>query len=160
MGLYDPSFDKDSCGVGFVAELNGQSNRKTVTDALEMLVRMTHRGACGCEANTGDGAGILVALPHGFYQEVVDFQLPPQGDYAVGMFFLPKSDNRRKESKNIFKKVAESLGHTVLGWRSVPTDNTGLGKSAVLTEPVIEQVFLTPSSVSKVDLEKQLRLSR
>ncbi|GAU21207.1 hypothetical protein TSUD_11240, partial [Trifolium subterraneum] len=64
MGLYDPAFDKDSCGVGFVAELNGQSNRKTVTDALEMLVRMTHRGACGCEANTGDGAGILVALPH------------------------------------------------------------------------------------------------
>jgi glutamate synthase (NADPH/NADH) len=76
------------------------------------------------------------------------------------MFFLPKSDNRRKESKNIFKKVAESLGHTVLGWRSVPTDNTGLGKSAVLTEPVIEQVFLTPSSGSKVDLEKQMYILR
>lgn len=159
MGLYDPAFDKDSCGVGFVAELNGQSSRKTVTDALEMLVRMTHRGACGCEANTGDGAGILVALPHDYYQEVVDFQLPPQGNYAVGMFFLPKSDSRRKESKDIFTKVAESLGHKVLGWRSVPTDNTGLGKSAQLTEPVIEQVFLTPSSDSKVDLEKQVRLS-
>ncbi|PKI72434.1 hypothetical protein CRG98_007180, partial [Punica granatum] len=69
LGLYDPKFDKDSCGVGFVAELSSESSRKTVTDALEMLVRMTHRGACGCEANTGDGAGILVALPHEFYQE-------------------------------------------------------------------------------------------
>ncbi|RDY08691.1 hypothetical protein CR513_07060, partial [Mucuna pruriens] len=70
LGLYDPAMDKDSCGVGFVAELSGESSRKTVTDALEMLVRMTHRGACGCEANTGDGAGIMVALPHQFYKEL------------------------------------------------------------------------------------------
>nr|XP_007161522.1 hypothetical protein PHAVU_001G076400g [Phaseolus vulgaris]ESW33516.1 hypothetical protein PHAVU_001G076400g [Phaseolus vulgaris] len=160
LGLYDPAMDKDSCGVGFVAELSGECNRRTVTDALEMLVRMTHRGACGCEANTGDGAGILVALPHVFYQEVVDFELPPQGKYAVGMFFLPKSENRRKESKKLFSKVAESLGHTVLGWRSVPTDNTGLGKSALQTEPVIEQVFLTPSAESKVDLERQMYILR
>ncbi|XP_021909287.1 glutamate synthase 1 [NADH], chloroplastic-like [Carica papaya] len=69
LGLYDPSFDKDSCGVGFAAELSGESNRRTVTDALEMLIRMSHRGACGCETNTGDGAGILVALPHDFYKE-------------------------------------------------------------------------------------------
>ncbi|XP_040868911.1 glutamate synthase [NADH], amyloplastic isoform X2 [Glycine max] len=131
-----------------------------VTDALEMLVRMTHRGACGCEANTGDGAGILVALPHAFYQEVVDFELPPQEKYAVGMFFLPKSEKRREESKRIFSKVAESLGHTVLGWRSVPIDNTGLGKSALQTEPVIEQVFLTPSAQSKIDLERQMYILR
>nr|KYP72156.1 Glutamate synthase [NADH], amyloplastic [Cajanus cajan] len=120
--------DKDSCGVGFVAELSGESNRKTVTDALEMLVRMTHRGACGCEANTGDGAGILVALPHAFFKEA--------------------------------RCVAESLGHSVLGWRSVRTDNTGLGKSALQTEPVIEQVFLTPSAQSKVDLERQMYILR
>ncbi|XP_014504410.1 glutamate synthase [NADH], amyloplastic isoform X1 [Vigna radiata var. radiata] len=160
LGLYDPGMDKDSCGVGFVAELSGECNRRTVTDALEMLVRMTHRGACGCEANTGDGAGILVSLPHVFYQEVVDFELPPQGKYAVGMFFLPKSENRREESKRIFSKVAESLGHTVLGWRSVPTDNTELGKSALQTEPVIEQVFLTPSAQSNVDLERQMYILR
>ncbi|MED6219382.1 glutamate synthase [NADH] [Stylosanthes scabra] len=160
MGLYDPAMDKDSCGVGFVAELSGEGNRKTVTDALEMLVRMTHRGACGCEANTGDGAGILVALPHQFYKEVVDFELPSPGKYAVGMFFLPTSDRRREESKNVFRKVAESLGHSVLGWRRVPTDNTGLGKSAVQTEPVIEQVFLTPSSKSKLDLERQMYILR
>ncbi|KAI7729212.1 hypothetical protein M8C21_016138, partial [Ambrosia artemisiifolia] len=125
LGLYDPRFDKDACGVGFVAELSGESNRKTVTDAIEMLVRMSHRGACGCETNTGDGAGILVGIPHDFYKE-----------------------------------VAESLGHTVLGWRTVLTDNSSLGKSALQTEPVIEQVFLTPTSRSKADFEQQMYILR
>ncbi|KAJ4956105.1 hypothetical protein NE237_012888 [Protea cynaroides] len=163
LGLYDPSFDKDSCGVGFVAELSGESSRKTVTDAVEMLVRMTHRGACGCETNTGDGAGILVALPYSFFSEVtkdVGFELPPPGEYAVGMLFLPTSETRREESKIVFTKVAESLGHVVLGWRSVPTDNTGLGKSALQTEPVIEQVFITPSPRSKADFEQQMYILR
>ncbi|XP_065868059.1 glutamate synthase 1 [NADH], chloroplastic isoform X1 [Euphorbia lathyris] len=163
LGLYDPSFDKDSCGVGFVAELSGETSRKTVTDALEMLIRMTHRGACGCETNTGDGAGILVALPHDFYKEVakdIGFELPPPGEYAVGMFFLPTSENRREESKNVFTKVAESLGHTVLCWRQVPTENSGLGKSALQTEPVVEQVFLTPSPRSKADFEQQMYILR
>ncbi|XWS48539.1 hypothetical protein CRYUN_Cryun13aG0086800 [Craigia yunnanensis] len=163
LGLYDPSFDKDSCGVGFVAELSGDSSRKTITDALEMLIRMSHRGACGCETNTGDGAGIVVALPHDFYKEVakdVGFELPAPGEYAVGMFFLPTSESRREESKNVFTKVAESLGHRVLGWRSVPTDNSGLGNAALQTEPVIEQVFLTPIPRSKADLEQQMYILR
>ncbi|XP_077251284.1 glutamate synthase 1 [NADH], chloroplastic-like isoform X2 [Tasmannia lanceolata] len=163
LGLYDPSFDKDSCGVGFVAELSGEYSRKTVGDAIEMLVRMSHRGACGCETNTGDGAGILVALPHDFFTEVakdVGFELPPLGEYAVGMFFLPTSEVRREESKTVFTKVAESLGHVVLGWRSVPTDNTGLGKSALQTEPVIEQLFLTPTPRSNADFEQQMYILR
>ncbi|MFS7949735.1 putative glutamate synthase (NADH) [Helianthus anomalus] len=163
LGLYDPVFDKDACGVGFVAELSGESNRKTVTDAIELLVRMSHRGACGCETNTGDGAGILVGLPHDFYKEVAKdhgFELPPPGEYAVGMFFLPTSETRRDQSKIVFTKVAESLGHTVLGWRTVPTDNTGLGKSALQTEPIIEQVFLTPTSRSKADFEQQMYILR
>ncbi|KAL6127562.1 hypothetical protein ACLB2K_070927 [Fragaria x ananassa] len=162
-GLYDPKMDKDSCGVGFVAELSGESSRKTITDALEMLVRMTHRGACGCETNTGDGAGVLVAIPHDFYKEAakdIGFELPALGEYAVGMLYLPTSESRREESKNVFTKVAESLGHTVLGWRSVPTDNSDLGKSALQTEPVIEQVFLTPTPRSKVDLERQMYILR
>ncbi|KAK1431855.1 hypothetical protein QVD17_08595 [Tagetes erecta] len=163
LGLYDPSFDKDSCGVGFVAELSGAANRQTVTDAIEMLVRMSHRGACGCETNTGDGAGILVGLPHHFYKEVAKdegFELPPPGEYSVGMFFLPTSETRREQSKIVFTKVAESLGHTVLGWRTVPTDNSSLGKAALQTEPVIEQVFLTPTSRSKVDFERQMYILR
>ncbi|KAK1285364.1 hypothetical protein QJS10_CPB20g02004 [Acorus calamus] len=163
LGLYDPSFDKDSCGVGFVAELSGVCSRKTVTDAIEMLRRMAHRGACGCETNTGDGAGILTALPHDFFAEVtkdVGIELPPPGEYAVGMFFLPTAEGRREESKTVFTKVAESLGHIVLGWRSVPTDNTDLGKSAIQTEPVIEQVFLTPSPRSTADFEQQMYILR
>lgn len=163
LGLYDPKFDKDACGVGFVAELSGNPNRKTVTDAIEMLVRMSHRGACGCETNTGDGAGILVGIPHDFYKEVAKdegFELPPPGKYAVGMFFLPTSDTRREQSKIVFTKVAESLGHTVLGWRTIPTDNSGLGKSALQTEPVIEQVFLTATARSKADFEQQMYILR
>ncbi|KAF2610711.1 hypothetical protein F2Q70_00008057 [Brassica cretica] len=193
MGLYDPSFDKDSCGVGFVAELSGETSRKTVTDSLEMLIRMTHRGACGCESNTGDGAGILVGMPHEFYAQAakdlgfvlppagkyavgmfflptaesrrdesknLGFVLPPAGKYAVGMFFLPTAESRRDESKSVFTKVAESLGHSVIGWRSVPTDNSGLGKSALQTEPIIEQVFLTPTTKSQVDLEQQMYILR
>eukprot|EP01018_Ginkgo_biloba_P023041 Gb_24796 [translate_table: standard] len=163
LGLYDPSLDRDSCGVGFVAELSGKPSRKTVMDAVEMLVRMSHRGACGCETNTGDGAGILVALPHDFLAEAVKdagFDLPPLGEYAVGMFFLPTSEIRREESKNVFNKVAESLGHIVLGWRRVKTDNTGLGKSALQTEPVVEQVFLTTSSRSSADFEQQMYILR
>ncbi|XP_073007350.1 glutamate synthase 1 [NADH], chloroplastic isoform X1 [Typha latifolia] len=163
VGLYDPSFEKDSCGVGFIAELSGEYKRKTVADAIQMLERMAHRGACGCEKNTGDGAGILVALPHDFFAEVTKdagFELPPPGQYAVGMFFLPTDETRREESKTVFTQVAESLGHEVLGWRLVPTDNLDLGDSAVRTEPVIEQVFLSKSSKSSADLEQQMYILR
>ncbi|KAJ4749574.1 NADH-dependent glutamate synthase [Rhynchospora pubera] len=163
IGLYDPSFERDSCGVGFVAELSGEHKRETVSDALQMLERMAHRGACGCEENTGDGAGILVAMPHAFFREVtkdVGFELPQPGEYAVGMFFLPQDAKRRQDSKTVFTEVAESLGHTVLGWRAVPTDNSDLGQSALDTEPVIEQAFLTKSPKSTVDFEQQMYILR
>lgn len=160
LGLYDPALDKDSCGVGFVAELSAKPNRQTVTDALEMLERMAHRGACGCEKNTGDGAGILVAIPHEFFASVAPCQLPAPSEYAVGMFFLPRDEARRESSKNVFTKVAETLGHTVLGWREVKTDNSDLGESAKMTEPVVEQVFLTGSSRSSASLEQQMYILR
>ncbi|PWZ15586.1 Glutamate synthase 1 [NADH], chloroplastic [Zea mays] len=102
---------------------------EVVNDAIEMLERMAHRGACGCEKNTGDGAGIMVALPHDFFKEVakdVGFELPPPGEYAVGMFFMPTDEKHREKGKAEFKKVAESLGHVILGWRLVPTDNSDL----------------------------------
>lgn len=163
IGLYNPAFERDSCGVGFVAELSGDGNRETVTDAIQMLERMAHRGACGCEKNTGDGAGILVALPHKFFREATKdagFELPPPGEYAVGMVFLPTDEKRRERSKAEFEKVAESLGHSILGWRQVPTDNSDLGESALDTEPAIQQVFLTKSSISKADFEQQLFILR
>ncbi|KAJ8492454.1 hypothetical protein OPV22_014175 [Ensete ventricosum] len=153
LGLYDPSYDKDSCGVGFIAELSGEYSRTTVSDALEMLLRMSHCRTCG----------ILVALPHEFLNEVtkdVGIQLPPPGQYAVGMFFLPTDDRRRKESKVVFAKVAESLRHVVLGWRRVPTDNRDLGLSALQTEPIIEQVFLSPSSRLSAEFEQQMYILR
>ncbi|KAL5989333.1 glutamate synthase [NADH] [Asimina triloba] len=120
LGLYDPSFDKDACGVGFVAELSGEYSRNTV----------------------GKDVG---------------FDLPPPGQYSVGMFFLPTSEVRREESKIVFSKVAESLGHTVLGWRRVPTDNTGLGKSALQTEPVVEQMYIL-RRISMVAIRAALNL--
>ncbi|KAF8726647.1 hypothetical protein HU200_019107 [Digitaria exilis] len=163
IGLYDPSFERDSCGVGFIAEISGEPNRRTIDDAIEMLERMSHRGACGCEKNTGDGAGILVALPHAFLKEVTKdagFELPPPGEYAVGMFFTPADEKRREKSKLVFREIANSLGHDVLGWRRVPTDNSDLGKSALDTEPVIEQVFVSKSTQSKADFEQQMYILR
>ncbi|WOL01487.1 hypothetical protein Cni_G10203 [Canna indica] len=171
-GLYDPSFEKDACGVGFIADLSSKFSHQTVKNALQMLERMAHRGACGCEENTGDGAGILVALPHEFFTEAcilrassyvtkdLGFELPPPGEYAVGMFFMPTDNSRRENSKAEFTKVAQSLGHVVLGWRTVPTNDTDLGESARRTEPIIEQVFLTPSGQSNADFEQQMYILR
>ncbi|CAN6359232.1 unnamed protein product [Urochloa humidicola] len=163
IGLYDPSLERDSCGVGFIAELSAEPSRKTIDDAIEMLERMSHRGACGCEKNTGDGAGILVALPHAFFREVTKeagFVLPPPGEYAVGMFFMPTDEKRREKGKLVFHEVAKSLGHNVIGWRRVPTDNSDLGKAALDTEPVIEQVFVSKSTHSKADFEQQMYILR
>eukprot|EP00887_Chlorella_sp_A99_P003952 scaffold11.g3952.t1 len=147
-GLFDPANDKDACGVGFVAELDKQPRRKTIVDALEMLRRMSHRGACGCEENTGDGAGILVAIPHFFFSEVVKnecgFELPPQGDYAIGQVFLPRDRAKYDRVKDFVNRVCASRGHQVLGWRRVPTDNSLLGQGALNTEPIIEQLFVPP----------------
>ncbi|CAM6102178.1 unnamed protein product [Calypogeia fissa] len=129
-----------------------------VTGALQMLVRMAHRGACGCEKNIGDGAGIMVALPHEFFAargvEEIRCKLPPPGEYAVGMLFMPTDEVRRQECEKIFKRVVESLGHSVLGWRKVKTDNSEIGLSALRTEPVVEQVFITASSTSQARFEQ------
>ncbi|GBG74307.1 hypothetical protein CBR_g18718 [Chara braunii] len=164
MGLYDPAFDSDACGVGFIAELSTKPSRKLVVEALDMLDRMSHRGACGCEENTGDGAGILVALPHDFFRaamkEEADVELPPAGEYAVGMLFLPVNEERRKIGRDIFIKRTEALGHKIVAWRKLKTNNAGLGKGALSTEPLIEQVFITPSVKSTVDFEKQLFILR
>ncbi|GBG81168.1 hypothetical protein CBR_g31844 [Chara braunii] len=165
MGLYDPAFESDACGVGFIAELSAEPSRKLVAEALDMLMRMSHRGAVGCEENTGDGAGILVALPHGFFQAVLreelGVELPPAGGYAVGMLFLPVNEQRRRLGKQMFADRAEALGHKILAWRPLRTNNAGLGRGALETEPVIEQVFVSPSALRPdVDFEKQLFILR
>ncbi|KAL4855140.1 Glutamate synthase [NADH] [Chlorella vulgaris] len=166
-GLFNPENDKDSCGVGFVAELSKEPQRKTVTEALEMLKRMSHRGACGCETNTGDGAGILVAIPHAFLSAAAHaecgIELPPLGDYAVGQVFMPTDEATREKAEAAIHKVAANQGHTVLGWRRVPTDNSTLGPGAVETEPVVEQFFVLRAADIEgtvLPLERQMYVLR
>jgi len=144
-GLYDPQFEHDSCGVGFVVHMKGRKSHQLVTDALQILMNLDHRGACGCEANTGDGAGILMQVPHEFLAAAVEklgFKLPPPGQYGVGMLFLPKNPAERAAVKAALAKTISDEGQTLLGWRDLPTDNSSLGKSAVVAEPHMIQVFI------------------
>jgi glutamate synthase (ferredoxin) len=144
-GLYDPQFEHDSCGVGFVVHMKGRKSHQLVSDALKILMNLDHRGACGCEANTGDGAGILMQVPHEFLSaaaEKLGFKLPAPGQYGVGMLFMPKNPAEREAVKAALAKIISSEGQTLLGWRDIPTDNSSLGKSAVVAEPHMMQVFI------------------
>ncbi len=144
-GLYDPRFEHDACGVGFVVDIKGRASHSIVADALTVLNNLDHRGACGAEVNTGDGAGILLQLPHKFLKRVTDaegFHLPKPGAYGVGMLYLPKDDAARKQCEEIVAQVVQEEGQTLLGWRTVPTNGKGLGKAARSREPYVRQVFV------------------
>jgi glutamate synthase (ferredoxin) len=144
-GLYDPQFEHDACGLGFVVHMKGKKTHQMVTDALKILVHLDHRGACGCETNTGDGAGILIQVPHEFLAaqtEKLGFKLPAPGHYGLGMIFLPQDKTERENIKREFAKMISDEGQTILGWRDVPTDNSTLGKTAVAAEPFMAQVFI------------------
>ncbi|GAB5036611.1 glutamate synthase large subunit, partial [Nannochloropsis oceanica] len=145
-GLYDPASERDSCGVGLVAQLKKQASRQIVVDANEMLVRMSHRGGCGCEPNTGDGAGMLVGLPDLFLRKVAKAELgktlPALGKYAVGNVFVGKNDVALQEAKDVIARIVKQRGFKLLGIRLLPTDNTALGASALATEPHVLQMFV------------------
>ena len=144
-GLYDPAFEHDSCGIGFVANLKNKKSSKTIQDAISMLENMEHRGGCGCEPETGDGAGILIQLPHDFLKQecsALGIALPGFGEYGVAMTFFPKDAEERQQCKDLFVEYAHRLGFKVLGFREVPTDNSMLGASSKKVEPHIEQIFL------------------
>src|SRR5437016_13171768 len=118
-GLYDPAFEKDACGTGFVVDIQGRKSHKIVQQALQALDALRHRGACGCEENTGDGAGILVQIPHEFLKKVAKeagFALPSQSEYGVGMAFLPQHDKDRKECEKRLETVVQEEGQKFLGW--------------------------------------------
>ncbi len=166
-GLYDPAYEKDNCGVGFIAHLKGMPSHAIVADALEMLCRMDHRGACGCEVNTGDGAGIMTALPHGFLKKVakrdLKIDLPAPGQYAAGNIFLPRDEADRAACKRIVEEVAAGQNVKVLGWRNLPQDTDGadVGPTARQTEPFMEQLFLgAPTGLSGDAAERQFYLIR
>lgn len=168
-GLYDPANEHDACGVGFVAHIKGEPSHQIVLDAEEILRNMDHRGACGCEANTGDGAGILTALPHGFLQKAVKadlgVELPPAGSFAAGNVFLPQLEVERKKCKSVFEEIVKACGQKLIGWRAVPTDNkaANIGPTAKAGEPVIEQPIVAASKSASTDaetFERQLYLIR
>ena len=144
-GLYDPRFEHDSCGVGFVVNVKGERSHKLVRQAFEVSVNLLHRGACGCEVNTGDGAGMLLQLPHKFFRKAAaaaGFELPEPGAYGVGMVFLPRDPAERRQVEETFERVVGEEGQGLLGWRDVPTDSAHLGATARSGEPVIRQIFI------------------
>ena len=144
-GLYDPRYEHDACGVGFVVNIKGQKSHSIVSQGLQVLLNLAHRGACGCEPNTGDGAGVLMQTPDKFMRKEAaaeGIELPPEGEYAVGMIFLPQRGDYRFRCEQLFEKIIRSEGQTVLGWRTVPTANQELGHTARLGEPVVRQIFI------------------
>ncbi|WP_326563228.1 glutamate synthase large subunit [Micromonospora sp. NBC_01796] len=141
-GLYDPAYERDACGVAFIADLNGRRSHDVVAKGLGALCRLDHRGARGAEQNTGDGAGIMLQVPDGFLREVVDFPLPPAGQYATGLVFLPREPDAEQRARAVLEKYALVEGAEVLGWRDLPVDATDLGETALAARPLIRQVFL------------------
>ncbi|MGD8236587.1 MAG: glutamate synthase central domain-containing protein, partial [Chromatiales bacterium] len=141
-GLYDPANEHDACGVGFVAHIKGKKSHQIVRQGLTILERLTHRGAVGADPKAGDGAGLLMQIPDTFFREEAVFELPETGSYAIGMLFLPREEAAREAFESIINEVIEAEGQSVLGWRTVPVDNSGLGYSVLPTEPVIRQVFV------------------
>ena len=144
-GLYDPALEKDSCGVGFIADIKGRSSHKLIEDALAILCNLEHRGAVGADPRAGDGAGILVQIPHRFFAKKADrlgFDLPRPGEYAVGVLFMPRDPDWRQIIRDIYAQMIKREGMTLLGWREVPTDNSTLGELVKPTEPVHLQVFI------------------
>ncbi|MEW6297153.1 MAG: glutamate synthase subunit alpha, partial [Thermodesulfobacteriota bacterium] len=160
-GLYDPRFEHDACGVGFVVNIKGEKSHQIVEQALTVLENLDHRGACGCEDNTGDGAGMLLQIPHDFFQHVCDglgIQLPRPKHYGVGMLFLPPDREQRHRFEQMFEAIVTREGQRVLGWRSVPTDNFYLGETAKSCEPVIRQVFIGRNPAIRDDLAFERKL--
>src|ERR1041385_2800928 len=164
-GLYDPRLDKDSCGVGFVADIKGRKSHQLIEDGLRILCNLEHRGAVGADPRMGDGAGILVQIPHKFFAKKtaeLEFKLPAVGEYAVGYLFMPTDANWRQIIRDIYAEVIAREGLSLLGWRDVPTDNSTLGYSVKPTEPKHMQVFIGrgKKKMSEDEFERRLYILR
>ncbi|MDB5335114.1 MAG: glutamate synthase large subunit [Planctomycetaceae bacterium] len=144
-GLYRPDYEHDACGVGFICHIKGVKSHKVVTDALQILMNLTHRGACGCDPETGDGAGMVVQMPDKFLRKKcgeLGIQLPSVGDYACGLVFLPTDPAERKVCEDIFEKIIVAEGQNFLGWRDLKCDSSAIGETARKGEPAIRQIFI------------------
>src|SRR5271170_5980354 len=163
-GLYSPQHEHDGCGIGFVANIEGHASHDIVLKGIQILINLTHRGACGCDPQTGDGAGILIQIPHAFFDREcseLGFTLPSPGEYGVGMVFLPVDPQERILCEGILEKTAKELGLSVLGWRDTPINGDTIGRLARNTQPYIEQVFLRRGPGMDQDaLERKLYVLR
>ena len=154
-GLYDPRFEKDACGVGFVCDIKGRKSNKVIKDGIIVLNRLAHRGAVGADPKTGDGAGLLIQMPHDFFVKAAGkakIKLPEAGFYGSGMIFLPTIKKERKFCKKVFARVIKEEAQALLGWRPVPVNSSVIGRGAKESEPVIEQVFIERNKNIKADL--------
>jgi glutamate synthase (NADPH/NADH) large chain len=160
IGLYDPRNEHDACGVGFVVDVKGRKSHGVIEKGLQILLNLLHRGACGCEASTGDGAGVLVQMPDRFLRKAtadLGFVLPPAGQYGAGLVFLPKDRAGREQLRQLIETTVRAEGHAVLGWRTVPGDDSSLGASARAAKPVIEQLFVADCRRSASDDDNTAR---
>src|SRR3990167_5689109 len=160
-GLYDPAYEKDSCGLGFVVNIKGKKSHKIVEQALTILLNLRHRGACGCEANTGDGAGIILQVPHQFLKSACQkagVKLPGPKEYGVGMVYLSPDEKDRSACEKVFEAIIKEEGQEFLGWRTVPTSNKLLGPTAVASEPFVRQIFIGRNTGIKEDMDFERKL--
>jgi glutamate synthase (NADPH/NADH) large chain len=164
-GLYDPAHEHDACGVGFVVNIKGERSHDIVDKGLQVLANLTHRGACGCDPRTGDGAGILLQIPHEFFAREaarLGFQLPAAGEYGVGQVFLPLDTVKRKECEEAFERIVNEEGQRILGWRDVPVVESACGDIARRGMPAVRQVFIArgPGLADAEALERKLYVIR
>jgi glutamate synthase domain-containing protein 2/glutamate synthase domain-containing protein 1/glutamate synthase domain-containing protein 3 len=163
-GLYDPRHEHDSCGIGFVTNLKGQRSHDIILKGIEVLINLTHRGACGCDPRTGDGAGVLIQIPHKFFAREcakLGFTLPPAGEYGVGMTFLPVEPHVRWQCEGLLERIVREEGLTVLGWRDTPIDATAIGRVARASQPYIQQIFVGRArGMAEDQLERKLYVVR
>jgi glutamate synthase (ferredoxin) len=157
-GLYLSEFERDNCGAGFICNLKGQKSNQIIHDALEILIKLEHRGAVSSDGRTGDGAGILIDIPHEFFSRVCDFELPTPGEYAVGQVFLPKKFNQSSYCQDVFEKELKNQGLCVLGWRDVPVDTSNLGVIAARTQPKTKQLFVGKGADELTELQFNAKL--
>jgi len=159
--LYSPEFEHENCGAGFICNLNGERTNQIIHDALEILVKLEHRGGVSADGKTGDGAGLLIDIPHDYFKRVCDFSIPNPREYAVGMVFLPKISNQYDFCKTAFENEIKAQGLSFLGWRKVPVDSSHLGEIALASEPTIEQLFVGKNSdISEAIFKSKLYAAR
>ncbi|WP_234423457.1 glutamate synthase large subunit [Aquimarina spinulae] len=157
-GMYLPEFEHDACGAGFICSLEGKKSNDIIHKALEILEKLEHRGAVSADGKTGDGAGILIDIPHDFFTEHCDFKLPAAGEYAVSNVFLPKKENQRQFCIDTFEQNIIDQGLTLLGWRDVPVDHIHIGEIAATTEPFIKQIFIGKENENQSYFDFNLKL--